>query len=156
MTSGEASPAALRLTFPYEGDSVRLAAGRVVAMKAPLSDPVDGYQGQAGFWVEVRDRAGTTIYRWIMHDPMPVYHEVHAQPGSPSTHTPVRSSSGVFEVVVPVSPPGSVVVLFGTPQPAGTPIGDFSRERSRADGPRVGTDPAVEIARFDLDEVLCR
>jgi hypothetical protein len=71
MTDGEPSQTALRLTFAYSGDSIRLVASRAVNMRVPPSDPVDGYQGQAGFWVELRDSTGTTIYRRIMHDPIP-------------------------------------------------------------------------------------
>lgn len=153
MTAGDGSPAAVRLTFAYEGDSVQLANARVVAMTPPPSDPVDGYQGQVGFWLELRDQTGKTTYRQILHDPMPSYREV---PGSPSTHTAISERSGIFQAVVPVAPRGSVIVLFGTPQPAPTPIGDLPQERSRSGGPRVGTDPAAEIAQFNFDEALGR
>jgi len=154
MTTGEPTPTALRLTFTYDGDSVQLAAGRAVEMTVPPSDPVDGYQGQAGFWVELRDPAGATIFRRVLHDPMSVYQEVHAPPGAPATRTPRRDMSGVFEVVLPVPPPGSRVVLFRTPQPPATEIGDRAQERTRADGPRVGTGEAREMAQFDLDGVI--
>lgn len=154
MTTGDLQPTALRLTFAYDGDSVRLAAGRTVDMIVPPSDPVDCYQGQAGFWAELRDAAGVTIYRCVMHDPMPVYHEVHSSPGSPVTHTPVRDRRGVFEVVLPIPPPGSLAALFRTLQPPATEIGDASQERTRAGGPRAGTGGAREIARFRLDEVI--
>jgi hypothetical protein len=156
MTAGDGAPAAVRLTFTYDGDSVRLAEAIVVAMTPPPSDPVDGYQGQTGFWLEVHDPPGKTIYRQIFHDPMPSYREVHAQPGNPSTHGAISEPSGIFQAVIPVPPQGSVIVLFGAPQPAPIPIGDVPQERSRNDGPRVGTDPAAEIARFDLDKALGR
>lgn len=150
MTNGEPSPAALRLTFAYSGDSPRLTASRAVDMIVPPSDPVDGYQGQAGFWVELRDSAGRTIYRRIMHDPFPYYHEVHS-PGATPTHVPVRNREGAFEVVLPAPPPGSRVVFFGTDQPSSVAITEVSQERARTGGPRIGTDPAHEIASFDLD-----
>jgi hypothetical protein len=153
MTTGEPPQNALRLTFAYSDDSIRLASSRAVDMIVPPSDPVDGYQGQAGFWVELRDSAGTTIYRRVMHDPIPAYHEVHSPPGTPPTHTPVRSREGAFEVVVPAPPAGSVVALFGTPHPPSEPVGEFSVERARTGGPRIGTSPALEIAQFGADEV---
>ena len=153
MTAGEPPQTALRLTFAYSGDSIRLAASRAVDMRVPPSDPVDGYQGQTGFWAELRDSTGTTVYRLVMHNPIPSYHEVHAPPGTPPTHTPVRNREGTFEIVLPTPPPGSTVVLFGTPHPPSTPIGEFAEERARTGGPRVGTGPASEIARFGMDEV---
>ena len=153
MSTAESPPTALRITFNYDGDSVHLASGRIVEMIAPPSDPIEGYQGQAGFWAEVRDRAGATIYRRVLHDPVPVYHEVHSAHG-PTTHTPIRDRTGVFEIVVPVPPPGSHLVLFRTPQPPGIEIGDFAEERARTAVSRVGTGEAQEFARFDLDEVM--
>lgn len=150
MTNGEPPPTALRLTFTYSDDSLRLAASRPVNMIVPPSDPVDGYQGQAGFWAELRDSTGKTIYRRIMHDPFPSYHEVHSPSASP-THTPVRNREGAFEIVLPVPPQESRIVFFGTPQPPSAPIGEFTQERARAEGPRIGTGPAREIASFGLD-----
>jgi hypothetical protein len=153
MTIGEPPQTTLRLTFAYSDDSIRLAASRAVDMRVPPSDPVDGYQGQAGFWVELRDSTGKTIYRRIMHDPIPSYHEVHSQRGAPPTHTPVRNREGAFDIVLPSPPPGSVIVLFGTPHPPRIPVGEFAQERARTGGPRIGTSPAREIARFGADEV---
>jgi hypothetical protein len=153
VTVGEPPQSALRLTFAYSGDSIRLVASRAVDMLVPPSDPVDGYQGQTGFWAELRDSTGNVIYRRVMHDPISSYHEVHSLPGTPPTHTPVRNREGVFEIVVPALPAGATVVLFGTPHPPSTPIGEFAQERARTAGPRVGTGPASEIARFEMDEV---
>ncbi len=153
MSTAESPPTALRITFTYDGDSVHLASGRIVEMTVPPSDPIEGYQRQAGFWAELRDPAGTTIYRRVLDDPTPVYHEVHSADG-PTTHTPVRDRTGAFEIVVPVPPPGSRLVLFRTPQPSAIEIRDFAEERARAAVPRVGTGEAQEFARFDLDGVI--
>jgi hypothetical protein len=155
MTAPAPSPLALRLLFSYDGDSVRLVSGRTVEMTVPPSDPVDGYQGQAGFWAELRDASGTTLFRRVLHDPTPVYREVHS-PRAPATRTPARNQTGVFEVVLPSPPPGSRVVLFRTPQPPLAEISDFAAERTREAVPRVGTGAAEEIAGFDLDEATQR
>ena len=37
MSTGESPPTALRLTFTYDGDSVRLASGRIVEMIADVT-----------------------------------------------------------------------------------------------------------------------
>jgi hypothetical protein len=152
MTNSEPPPTALRLTFAYSDDSIRLVSSRAVDMRVPPSDPVDGYQGQAGFWAELRDSTGRTIYRRIMHDPLPSYHEVHSPGGAAPTHTSVRNREGTFEVVLPAPPPGSRIVFFGTPHPPSAPIGVFAQERARTGGPRIGTGPAREIASFGLDQ----
>lgn len=152
MADGEAPQNALRLTFAYNDDSIRLVGRRTVDMRVPPSDAVDGYQGQAGFWAELRDSTGKTIYRRVMHDPIPSYHEVHSPGGAPPTHTPVSNGEGAFEIVLPAPPPGSSIVFFGTPHPPKASIGEFAQERARTDGPRVGTGSASEIARFGLDE----
>jgi hypothetical protein len=142
----------VRLTFEYEDDTLRLTKAREIDKKPAPSDPLQGYEGQAGFWFELRDAAGKTIYRRVMRNPMPVYYEVHAA-ASPSTHLPVKTRSGTFEVVIPTPPPGAVVVLFSTPQPSASPVGDVAAERARAAVPRTGTAPAQEIARFAIEGV---
>ena len=76
MTNGEPFQDALRLTFAYSDDSIRLVASRALAMRVP-SDPVDGHQGQAGYWAELRGFTGTTIYRRIIHDLILSYREVY-------------------------------------------------------------------------------
>ena len=46
----------------------RVDAVTVLDVTAPPSDPIDGYMGQAGFWVELQDGNGAVIYRRILND----------------------------------------------------------------------------------------
>ena len=142
----------LRLTFAYDGDALTLASKQSVEMTVPPTHPLSGYENQAGFWFEVRDRAGRPVYRRVLHDPMPAYHETHAAGASP-THLAAAARRGVFEILVPAAWEGATLLLFATPQPPVAPIGKIPAERARRGGARVGTDPAREIARFNLDEV---
>jgi len=143
-------PSALRLTFSFDGDDVDLTGVRRIEMLPPPSDPLQGYQGRAGFWLEVRDPRDAAIYRRILHNPTSAYREVHAHPGSVSTHVTARDRTGAFDVVVPPAPPGSSVALFASPPGKVAPVGDVAAERKRKGGPRVGIKPAGEFARFAL------
>lgn len=147
----DSGPVTLRLTFTYSGDTIRLAARESLGSRPARSDALRGYDGQAGFWVEVRDGSGQVTFRRVMHDPMPGYREVHAPDGQPPTHVAIRDRGGVFEVVVPYPGPGSAVVLFDSPRPPVVPIGDIPMERARRGGPRIATAAAREVARFALD-----
>jgi len=141
---------AVRLTFEHEADTVRLTRARPVDMKPVPSDALEGYAGHSGFWLEVRDASGKTIYRRVLPNPTPTYHEVH-NPNGRSTHVPVQNRRGAFEVVIPAPPAGAVVAIFATPQPPAAPVRDFATEKARAASPRIGTAPAQEIARFSLE-----
>jgi hypothetical protein len=149
MSNPEPHSTALRLTFAYEGNAVTLKSTRTIEMKVPPSHATEGYDGQAGFWVEVRDASDKTVYRRILHSPMSGWHEVHSPEGYP-THVPAARRSGEFEVVVPAAGPGASVVLFGSQQPNPVPVGTVEAERARRAEPRVSTEAASEIARFPL------
>ena len=49
---------AVRLTFTYEGDEVCLVSRQPVEMIAPPTDRLSRYEGEQGFWIEVRSRQG--------------------------------------------------------------------------------------------------
>jgi hypothetical protein len=141
----------LRLTFSYTDDAIQLTGRESLGARPARSDALSGYDGQAGFWVEVRDDSGQVVFRRVMHDPMPGYREVHAPGGQPPAFTAITNRSGAFEVSVPYPGPGSAVVLFDSPRPPVVPIGDVASERARQGGPRLASGAAREVARFALD-----
>jgi hypothetical protein len=53
-----APPRTVRLTFTYEGDEVCLVSRQPVEMIAPPTDRLSRYEGEQGFWIEVRSRQG--------------------------------------------------------------------------------------------------
>ncbi len=48
------SPKAVRLTFSYQGDQVKLVSQQPVEMTVPPSDSLKGYEDHKGFWAEVK------------------------------------------------------------------------------------------------------
>lgn len=133
----QAKPGAVRLTFSYEGNDIKLISRQRVNVVAPLSEPLESsLEGQSGFWVEVRDEAGHLLRRQLMHDPIRRDAEVFSEePARSVARIPLERPSGVFVVLIPEVEGADHVVLIGTP-PAERPA---LRE-------------AREIARFNLAE----
>lgn len=50
-------------------------------MKVVASDPTRGFEGRSGFWYEVQNAAGDTLYRRITQDPTFPYREVSSPHG---------------------------------------------------------------------------
>lgn len=112
------------------------------------SDATDGYAGYTGFWYELQDDAGKTLYRRVIGDPTVPYREVSSPDGS---FTAIASPDPTtFDVVVPDMPEGAHVVFFATTHPPVTPIGNAAAEAARPAVARIGTAPSREIARFGL------
>jgi hypothetical protein len=149
MANPQLQTHARRLTFEFDGTTVRKIGEQPVEMTVPLSHPTTGYSGQAGFWFELRDANENTIYRRIMADPLGGYKEVPSPQGT-FTHRPITISPQVFELIVPELPEAKSVVIFGTPAPPPASIGSHAQEAARTAAPRVGTQPAREIARITL------
>jgi hypothetical protein len=106
----------VRLIFSYDGDDVRLESRQPVEMRAPRSDPVEGYADQTGFWTEVRDAQGSVLHRQVMHDPVRRDAEVFSpDPERSIARVPIERPHGVFSVVVPLVPGADHVALMGVP-----------------------------------------
>ena len=59
---------AVLLRFDYDGHTFTEVGRRSEAMKVVASDPTRGYEGRSGFWYEVQNAAGDTLYRRITQD----------------------------------------------------------------------------------------
>jgi hypothetical protein len=144
-----ASPRAVRLTFSYQGDQVKLVSQQPVDMTVPPSDPLKGYEAHKGFWAELKSDQDKTLFRRVLHNPTRNDAEVFSDdPDQSISREPAPKRKGVFVVVVPVSDKGHEVTLSrSSEQPdieaAGAPRG-MAAMRSLATG------PATEIARFKL------
>ncbi|HVQ38794.1 MAG TPA: hypothetical protein VMS31_14750 [Pyrinomonadaceae bacterium] len=142
------TPNAMRLTFSYSGDQVKLVSQRPVEMSVPPSDPVKGYGRQKGFWAELKNEDNRTLYRRIMHNPTRNDAEVFSDdPEEGISRAPAPKRKGVFVVVVPNTAQGQEVTLCrssGPPAGGRALTGPESTVRSLAAG------PAQEIARFKL------
>jgi hypothetical protein len=143
------SPKAVRLTFSYQGDQVKLVSQQPVEMTVPPSDPLKGYEEHKGFWAEVKNAQDKTLFRRVLHNPTRNDAEVFSDdPEQSISREPAPKRKGVFVVVVPDTNKGHEVTLSrSTGQPdieaEGAPRG-MAAVRSLATG------PATEIARFKL------
>jgi len=127
----------LRLTFAYEGSTVRMVSQLRVEMITPPASPTPIHEGQSGFWYELRDQSGRALYQQAMHNPIRVEAEVFPENQSePIRHVEIRNPRGTFDLLVPDIAEGDTVVLFSSP---------LKPEDSAA--------PTRELARFGLKEV---
>jgi hypothetical protein len=127
-------PRTLRLTFSYEGDTVRLISRERLEMIPPPSEPVAIREGQSGFWYEVRDTDERILYQRVLQNPIQFDVEVFtSDPNQMLTRQRVANPRGVFVLTAPEIEGAATLVLFSSPlEPA-----------------RSGQ-PATELARFDL------
>ena len=143
------SPTAMRLTFSYRGDQVKLVSQEPVEMIVPPSDPLQGYEQHKGFWAELKSDQDKTLFRRVLHNPTRNDAEVFSDdPEQSISRAPAPKRKGMFVVVVPHTEKGRDVTLSrstGNPdlEAAGAPKG-MAAMRSLATG------PATEIARFKL------
>jgi hypothetical protein len=125
---------AVRLTFAYDGDNVRLVARQPMTKTPPRSDATEGYEGQSGSWLEIRDAQGRVLHRHILHHP--IKHDVEVlsdAPGHPFVRRMLAKPQGSFEVIVPEFDGPHSVRLFHSTHRRGVPSG-----------------PSEQVAQFDL------
>jgi hypothetical protein len=137
------------MAFSYEGDRINLESVQRVEMIALPSHAVSGYEGEAGFWVEVRDDSERVLHRRVLHEP--VRHTLEAYPEGDDdqfTRVVAKDLRGSFDVVVPDVPGASAVSVFGSfPEPA--PPDESERDAAARITAGRGR-PAQEIARFSI------
>ena len=126
----------LRLTFSYEGSDVRLVSKQNIEMLSPPSDPIRAQEEQAGFWYELRDAEGRTLYRRVIQNPIKFAFEVRSDPERPLAWQKMSEPRGDFVLLMPELEQGKTLVLFSSPL---EPEGDLG--------------PAKELTRFNLEQV---
>jgi hypothetical protein len=140
-TAAESSKA-MRLTFAYDGDDVKLLSQQRTEMIVPSTDALKGYGTHKGFWAELRSGSDKTLYRTVMHNP--TKNDAEVFPGTPNegiSRVPAPKRKGVFVVVVPDTEKGEEVILC--------------RSAPETKGPTKGiralaSKPAEEILRLKL------
>lgn len=127
---------AIRLTFSYEGEKVRLSDLQIINKPTQPSAPIlkqgKEQQAQSGFWIELHDRGGQALYRLVISNPIRFHMEVPDGEGG-FTNLPRPQPSGVFFVVVPNLLEAETIVVFSSPL-----------------GPEAKPSPAEPIAHFPL------
>ena len=131
----------LRLTFEYEGSTVRLVSSQSIEMKPPPAELEPIKKDQAGFYYELVDAHGRPLYQHVIHNPIRLEEEVFSpEPNAPILTQKVEDPRGIFELLVPDAPDAHSVVLFSSPlDPAesGRPAGELARFQLK-DKPRHG------------------
>ena len=129
----------LRLIFSYKNNDIRLLNIQSIDIIPPPSDPLDYPANQPGFWYELKDLQGRTLYRRIIQNPVNPYREVFSNdPYNSIIRQKVSEPQGTFVLLVPNIPGARSVFLFGPPDIESTDIGakklgrfDVISERSK-------------------------
>jgi hypothetical protein len=98
-------------------------------MLTPPSDLTDGYQGQSGFWFELRDANDRVLYRRILHNPIRSHIEAPSgDPARPFMQVRKPQTKGIFELLAPELAGARTLVIFASP-PAdpGAPASQVAR-----------------------------
>jgi hypothetical protein len=142
---------AIRLTFVKQGDQLRLhskiAVDTIVPPDGPAAQPSD-----RGFWLELRDSADRTVFRRVLHNPLPQDIEVFSPDVNQTVaRVPMAPAESVFSVLVPDTPAAESVTLFSS-EHRGHPIEATSMLATYTLQPvgRFANRPAAMIARFAL------
>lgn len=131
---GQQNDRSLRMTFSYQGAVVKLMKAERLEMRPPPSDPVRGFEGRAGFWYELRNANGETVYRHAPGNPIRFTIEtVPDDPNESPLHVPVPNPQGTFTLIMPDLPEARALALVSSPL-----------------GPKAKPGPARDIAVFDL------
>ncbi|MDQ3342452.1 MAG: hypothetical protein M3425_04510 [Actinomycetota bacterium] len=106
----------LRLTFEFSGDEISLAERRVVAKVAPPSEDLERKRPRerSGFWMELQDGKGRTLYRRVIRNPIRANAEVALEEGGFTNRVSV-AQRGTFSLVVPNLREAADLALFASP-----------------------------------------
>jgi hypothetical protein len=133
---------AMRLTFAYDGDDVKLLSQQRTEMIVPPSDTVKNYGTHKGFWAELRSANDKTLYRTVMHNP--TKNDAEVFPESPAgliSREPAPKRKGVFVVLLPDTDKGEEVILCRSAPETKGPTKEIRALASK---------PAEEILRLKL------
>lgn len=126
----------LRLTLEYEGAVLRLISRQPVDTIALPSEEPQLRRPEAGFWYELQDVTGRTLYWRIAQSPMRLAAEVRSDDTArPLTWQRKTEAKGMFVLLVPKLEQARYLALFSSPLDA-------------VDSGK----PATQLARLDLAE----
>lgn len=109
-------PHALRLTFEYDQDKIRLVERRRVDMIVPPPTTAPPTKNHSGFWIEIKDGKDKRLYSRVEHNPIRYDLEVFSEkPGENIVRRPVLHPKGTFVLLVPDFPDAEVIDLISSP-----------------------------------------
>lgn len=110
---GVAPEGALRLTFSYDRQGIHLEEIQPLeGMPTPPTDPIE-HGPEAGFWYELRDAGGVTLYRQVMDNPMSGMAEVYTE-GAPIDRQTIEDYADSFTLLVPSLEGATFIALFSS------------------------------------------
>jgi len=124
-----------RLTFSFDGTTVRLAKQQTIEKIAPASVGESPKAGRhSGAWLELRDGRDRLLFVRRLYNPFQTLAEHHSPDGKIEVHLrpPQR---GQFDAIVPAIEQARFAVLMSSPPSDGR-----------------STEPAREMGRFDLGQ----
>ena len=126
---------ATRLTFSYKGDKIKLLTTQTLRMKPLISPNLKNKKAISGFWYELRDIKGRTLFKHIEYNPIQYEVEVRSDDANrPFTRIKVKNPSGIFTLLIPYFREATEVALFSSP-------------------PETMGEPAREIGRFPMHKI---
>jgi hypothetical protein len=142
---------ALRLTFAYRGDDIRLEAQERVEMTAVGSDDVDVEETLTGFWCELQDDEGHSLYRRLLQNPSRRSIEVPTDdPEQPLAQHPIDEPQGILVLVVPELEAASSLVLIRARPGLGVAPDAPERQVTEEQPPQGRSLETTEVFRKEL------
>jgi hypothetical protein len=130
---------AIRLTFSYEGNNIKLISKQ--NMEKVLHPPVQNYiqENRTGSWYELSDDQQHLLHRQIIDNPIKVDAEVFSDNTTESiTRHGLSDIRGAFSIVIPDIPESKNFDLFSSPV--------------ISEGIKSLREPATKIFHADLKE----
>jgi hypothetical protein len=113
---GRAPPRALRVTFAYRDNTIRVVDSQPVEMIAPPAVTPAPNAGQAGYWVAITDASSRVLWHRPLSNPIAADVEGFSDDqGPPVARVPVPRIEGQFSIVVPDVPNAAHLSLNGPP-----------------------------------------
>jgi hypothetical protein len=131
---------ALRLTFSYEGNNIRLISQQKIDKLLPPSGPFDNIQqNQTGFWYELSDSSHNILYRQVMNFPIKNDTEVFSKdPKESIIRQKITDIRGTFSILIPDIPQANNFDMFSSP--------------ISSEGVRSIEEPPTKIFHLNLNE----
>jgi hypothetical protein len=134
MAREREQPRTLRLFVAYSGTDLRLLDRQSVEMIPPPADDVE--ERRSGFWLELRDGKGQTVYSQVTQNPIRLSAELLTDDRErPIARAELAEVKGEFVLHVPDLPEAKALVFMSSPA-----------------GPAGLGEPASEVARLDLTQ----
>jgi hypothetical protein len=107
---------ALRLTFSYSGTEIKLINEQNIESRIPPSDDLNEHEERSGFWYELRDKDGRTLYRKAIYNPISYDAEfLSERERGKFSRKKIPNPAGAFAIMVPDTPHGRTLVMFSSP-----------------------------------------